>query len=201
MSDQKKTGKSRWKREIIEWSVFLGIILMLYATGLHKPVISTLQRGVLMTGILRPDTTPDEDEFLKSNYNMPLQTLDGEKLSLNDFRDKVVFMNFWATWCPPCIAEMPNIQSLYESIENEDIVFLMISLDESPETAKKFIDKKGFTFPVYVQTGYRPAIFESSVVPTTYIISKDGNIVSKKRGMAQYDTDRFRDFLNELAES
>ena len=201
MPGEEKKGKSRWKRELVGWSVFIGILAILYFTGLHKPVISTLQRGLLMTGILRPDTTPEAEDIMKADYNMPLVTLAGERAHLRDFKDKVVFMNFWATWCPPCIAEMPNIQSLYNSVDHDDIVFLMISLDEEAETARNFIEKKDYTFPVYFMSGYRPGVYESTVVPTTYVISREGKIVSKKRGMAQYDNEGFRNFLLQLADS
>lgn len=179
--------------------VILAVAGIIYLGGWHTEVIGTLQRGLLATRIIQPDTSLDESEFRRANYNMPLITLDGERASLKDYEGKTIFLNFWATWCPPCIAEMPNIQKLYEDINGtEDIVFVMLSLDEDPETARKFMDRKEFTMPVYFLTGRQPGVYNSTVVPTTYVISPDGNIVMEKRGMANYNTQSFREFLLSL---
>ena len=202
MSDNKQSDRQKKiKKELIDWAIFLVLMAVLFGTGLYKPIASTIQRGLLWTGIIKPDMSLDESKFERADYNVPLMSLNGERVFLSDFKGEVIFMNLWATWCPPCIAEMPNIQALYDSIENDDINFVMLSLDEDPEKARAFIQKKGYTFPVYFYFGRRPGVYNSSVVPTTYIISPEGNIVSKKRGMANYDSDSFRKFLNELAES
>ncbi len=198
MTDQKKKSFFS-KRDLIEFGVIAGVAAFLYLMGWHTEVIGTLQRGLLATGIIRPDITVDESEFLRANYNMPLLSMDGERMSLQDFEGKTIFLNFWATWCPPCIAEMPNIQKLYEDFENhDDIVFVMLSLDEYPDKARAFMARKEFTMPVYFLAGRKPGTYDSTVVPTTYVISPEGYIVMEKRGMANYNTTSFRDFLNEL---
>lgn len=166
----------------------------LYATGYHTEVIGKLQSVLLYTGILQPDTNESVMHGRQADYNMPLLTIDGERTSLSEFKGKTIFMNLWATWCPPCIAEMPNIQRLYDDIDNENIVFVMASLDQDPQKARDFIARKGFTFPVYSVIA-KPRVYDSSVVPTTYVISPGGNIVLEHRGMAKYDTDSFKDFL------
>ena len=81
---------------------------------------------------------------------------------------------------------------------NEDIVFVMLSLDEDPKVAQAFLERKEFTMPVYFLTGRQPGVYNSTVVPTTYIISPEGNIVLEKRGMAKYNTSGFKDFLLSL---
>lgn len=188
------------KKELLQWAVILLVGGGLYFTGYHTEVIGKLQSVLLYTGLIQPDTDPDRpDQFLKSaDYNMPLITLNGDPTSLNAFRGKVVFLNFWATWCPPCIAEMPNIQSLYEDIGSGDIEFVMVSLDDELEKANSFIERKGFTFPVYKLNGAKPRVYSSTLIPTTYIISSDGKIVLEHQGMANYDTDSFRAFLLNL---
>ncbi|MBO6795260.1 MAG: TlpA family protein disulfide reductase [Balneolaceae bacterium] len=198
MTDQKKKSFFS-KRDLIEFGVIAGVAAFLYLMGWHTEVIGTLQRGLLATGIIRPDITVDESEYLRANYNMPLLSMDGERMSLQDFEGKTIFLNFWATWCPPCIAEMPNIQKLYEDFENQDnIVFVMLSLDEDPDKARAYMARKEFTMPVYFLAGRKPGTYDSTVVPTTYVISPEGNIVMEKRGMANYNTASFRAFLNEL---
>ncbi len=200
MSDPKeKKSPNQFIKAIREWAIILGVFGILYITGLHTEVIGGLQRVLLSTGILRPDTEIDISEIKKANYNMPLISLDGSRTSLEEFEGKTIFLNFWATWCPPCIAEMPNIQKLYEQLENEEgIVFVMLSLDEDREKARSYMERKEFSMPVYFLTGRQPGVYNSSVVPTTYIISPEGDIVVEKRGMAKYNTDEFRNFLLSL---
>ena len=196
--EQDKKSPNQLKKAIKEWGVILGVFGILYITGLHTEVIGGLQRVLLSTGIL-PNTEIDSGDIKKANYNMPLITLNGERTSLEEFEGKTIFLNFWATWCPPCIAEMPNIQKLYEQLENENgIVFVMLSLDEDPEKARAFMERKEFTMPVYFLAGRQPGVYNSTVVPTNYIISPEGNIVVEKRGMAKYNTDEFRSFLLNL---
>lgn len=130
---------------------------------------------------------------------MPLVSIEGERGSLKDFEGKTIFLNFWATWCPPCIAEMPNIQALYEDLsDDEDIVFVMLSLDEDHDKARAFMERKEFTMPVYFLIGRQPGVYNSTVVPTTYVISRSGDIVVEKRGMAKYNTTSFKEFLLSL---
>ncbi|MFV1884821.1 MAG: TlpA family protein disulfide reductase [Balneola sp.] len=197
--NEDKKSPNQFKKAVKEWAVILGVFGILYVTGLHTEVIGGLQRVLLSTGILRPDTEINENEIRKASYNMPLITLDGDRTSLSEFEGKTIFLNFWATWCPPCIAEMPNIQKLYEQLENEEkIVFVMLSLDEDPEKARAFMERKEYSMPVYFLAGRQPGVYNSTVVPTTYIISPEGNIVVEKRGMAKYNTDEFRNFLLSL---
>lgn len=196
---QEKKKGGRLKREVVEIAVFLSIAGFLYAMGWHTEVIGTLQRGILATGIFRPDVSVEETDFIKAEFNMPLITLDGNRTNLREFEGKTIFLNFWATWCPPCIAEMPNIQKLYTDFQDaEDIVFVMLSLDEDPEKARAFMERKEFTMPVYFLAGRQPGVYNSTVVPTTYVISPDGYIVTEKRGMANYNTTSFREFLSGL---
>lgn len=171
----------------------------LYVTGLHTEVIGGLQRVLLWTHILTPSTEIDDAKIEIAEYNIPLLTLDEQHFSLYDFHGKTIFMNFWATWCPPCIAEMPNIQSLYDEISpDENIEFVMVSLDDDIEKARAFMKRKGFTMPAYFLNGGLPAIYNSGVVPSTYIISPEGEIVSERRGMANYNTQKFKQFLRDL---
>ncbi len=191
-------SKSFIKKHLKDWGVILTVIAILYFTGLHAEVAAFAQRIVLSTGIITPSQLP-VTEMEKADYNMKLRTLDGEILNFEDYKNKVVFINFWATWCAPCIAEMPNIQSLYEKIDSENIKFVMISLDRNTEKARKFIEKKGFTFPVYEPVGYLPDVYYASELPTTFVISPEGQIVTKKVGMANYDKKGFLNYLYKLS--
>ena len=208
MNKKSTTKKRSWRRELGEWGIIITIGLILYLGGWHTEVIGFTQRILLSTHIIQPKIDDEEIQSYKdvaanfetADYNFYLSDENGRTLSLADFKGKTIFMNYWATWCPPCIAEMPNIQALYEDMTStfetrQEIVFMMISLDIDPKKALDFVERKGYSMPVYFPRSQKPTIYDTSVVPTTYVINSDGYIVMKKRGMAQYNTKRFKDFL------
>lgn len=195
----KKKKNGGLNRDVVEVAIFVTLVGVIYMTGWHTEIIGALQRGLLATRIIQPDINLDESEFLKAKYNIPLITLDGERTSFQAYEGKTIFLNFWATWCLPCIAEMPNIQKLYESFEhNDEIVFVMLSLDENHNNARTFMERKNFTLPVFFLVDRKPSVYNSTAIPTTYVISPDGYIVTEKRGMANYNTESFKKFLLSL---
>jgi len=191
------------RKELFQWILIITVISVLFFTGTYVQVIAQVQRVVLATGLMRPDI---KKANLSNNApfaeDLQLLTLDGKKAKLSDYRGKVVFMNFWATWCGPCIAEMPNINSLYKKLEKEEgIAFLMVSFDVDPAKAKKFISKKSYNFPVFSRPDPEkpfPSPFDSDVIPVTFIISPEGKIAQRIEGMAEYDNDKFKNFLLSL---
>lgn len=190
--------KKTLRRELIEWGVFLGIIAGLYLTGLHTPVFGFLQGLVLQTGLFRPSVS--EDAALSADYGFTLIDRQGRPVPFEEFRGKVVFVNFWATWCPPCVAEMPDIHRLFQRVGQEPgIAFAMIALDDDFGKSLSFVDKKDFTFPVYRLGSALPPDFQSNSIPTTFLLGKDGRIVSRKAGMAKYNTESFRSLMLRLA--
>lgn len=193
-----KEKSSSLKKEITQWIFIFLIGGALYASGYHTEVIGKIQSVLLYTGILQPDTESSIMHGERAEYSMPLLTIDGDRIYLSEFEGKTIFMNLWATWCPPCIAEMPNIQRLYNDIDDEDIVFVMASLDQDPQKAWDFVARKEFTFPVYSVIA-KPRVYDSSVVPTTYVISPQGDIVMEHQGMAKYDTEEFKKFLRSVS--
>lgn len=197
--DQKKKTKSR-KRNLIEWGVIIGVVLFLYITGLHTQVIGTMQRGLLATGLIKPSIPELTKDFPVANRDFYFSDVNGRVTSLNEFDDTVVFMNIWATWCPPCIAEMPSIEALYNNLkDHENVKFLLVSVDEDFNRAKEFMERRNFDLPIYHFRTKVPGTYESTVIPTTYVISKDGRLALEKRGLAKYDTPEFESFMLELA--
>lgn len=186
--------KKSFKKELREWGVFLAILAGIYFMGGHI----LLQRLILSTGILNPQTKLSNPE--KAEYDFDLISSEGKTLHFSELRGKVVFMNLWATWCPPCIAEMPNIHSLYQEMASEQIVFVMLSLDEDPEKAREFVKKKGYSFPIYFLKNRLPSVYDTQSIPTTFVISPQGQIASKNYGMANYNTKNFKDFLKKLSQ-
>lgn len=197
---QKK--KIDWKKELYYWVALGGIVLILYVTGWHTEVRGRLQQALLWTNLIQPDTEMAPEDRRAADYNLRLVSLDGETVSLSEYKGKVVFINFWASWCPPCIAEMPGIQKLYEDYAGRpDMVFLMINVDEQAEKAQTFLSNRGFTFGSYRLTGPRPPVFQSTMLPTTFVIDREGTVVLEEKGMANYDSSKFRMFLNSLLDS
>jgi thiol-disulfide isomerase/thioredoxin len=197
MAQEKKKKKRTWKRELIEWGVIISIGAFLYLTGLHTQVIGTVQGLVLKTGIIKPKIS-EEEPISKADYNFTLIDQQGSVLEGESLKGKTVFLNLWATWCPPCIAEMPDINNLYNEVASEDIVFIMISLDDDFNKAKAFLDKKGYDFNIYAYASTPPSVFYSKIIPTSFVISPEGNVVVRKEGMAKYNSKSFRNFLNSL---
>ncbi len=192
-------AKSKIKKEVKEWGIFAIILLTLYFTGLHTEVAAFAQRAVLATGIANPDTDPIKDKE-KAAYDFTLTGMDGSTLDFETLKGKVIFINMWATWCAPCVAEMPSIEALYTNYkDNPMVVFAMVSFDKDPNKAKKFIEKKGFNMPIYFPNATQiPKVYESRGIPTTFVIDKSGFITYKKIGMANYDSESFAKMMDGL---
>lgn len=207
---------SRVRRGLIEWGVIMAIMALLYATGLHTQVLGTMQRGLLLTGLF--DAAPEVSEsgnfgmngpsFTAADYNFSMMRDDGTRVSLDELRGDVLFVNVWASWCPPCVAEMPSIETLYTEVQQHqqeadapqaDIRFVLLSMDEAREKADAFMQGRSAGMPYYFPETRIPAILRGSVLPTTYVISADGQQVYRKEGLANYASDEFRDWLLELA--
>lgn len=200
MTDKEEKAKKR-KRSIIEWGAIIGVIAFLYFTGLHTTVIGTLQKGLLATGLIKPSIPSVTDTFPEANRDFYMADEDGQVISLAHFDGEVVFMNIWATWCPPCIAEMPSINKLYQKFgESDNVKFVLVSMDDEFDKAKQFMEKRGFDMPIYHYRTKVPGTYESSVIPTTYVISGDGKLMMEKQGLAKYDTPEFEQFLRDLSE-
>lgn len=120
--------------------------------------------------------------------------LDGQQVDLSALSGKVVVLNFWATWCPPCIREMPSLQEFYNKYKaTPDVEFLVIEVDNKPDLAKNFIEKNNFTFPVYSPASMIPEAFLGQSIPTTVILNKKGEISYRHEGMSDFMA---HDFLN-----
>ena len=118
-----------------------------------------------------------------------LPDLKGDMKSFNDFKGKVVFLNFWATWCKPCEEEMPSMQHLYETFQKRDFVIVAISVDkDDPEVIQDFVDKYGLTFPVlHDRKGRVKEAYKTTGVPETYIIDQNGIIAEKVMGAKKWE--------------
>jgi thiol-disulfide isomerase/thioredoxin len=120
----------------------------------------------------------------------------GQVLDLAQFKGKRVFVNLWATWCPPCRAEIPSIQKLYAKTDKNKAVFVMLSLDNNFETAKQFAVKTKLDIPIYYPAANLPALFTTEGIPVTFIFNEKGELIHRQEGGSDYDTKHFADLLN-----
>lgn len=195
----KDKNKKVNKRDIIELAVIVVIFAVIYFTGSQAEVFGRVQQVVLKTGVMNVGEL-DEEAHLQADYDMKLIDPDGAILDLQSLKGKTIFMNYWATWCAPCVAEMPSIHGLYKKVnEDPNIVFLMISEDKQMSTATRWIKRKGFSFPIYKLASPIADVYETGVVPTTFVISPEGKIVVAKTGMANYDSRRFVKLMKRLS--
>ncbi|PLX84080.1 MAG: thioredoxin [Desulfuromonas sp.] len=124
------------------------------------------------------------DQPVKKAPNFTLEDVQGNKVSLADYKGKVVILNFWATWCPPCIEEMPSMEKLHQRYKGDDFVLLAVNVEEnSRKIVQKFLKKNPYTFPVLLDLDARvQQMYGAYRFPETVIINRNGDIVTKVLG-------------------
>jgi len=106
-----------------------------------------------------------------------LEDLSGKKVKLSDFRGKVVLINFWASWCPPCREEMPALQAVYQDKQSENLVVLAVDIQEDSDTVSRFVQKLGLTFPIAMDTeGEVTEAYGIDSIPSSFFVDKSGTI-------------------------
>lgn len=161
---------------------------------------------ILIVNIWNPETTEsekkngDQSEETVNNEDIPgaklsslregaeapdfeLTTLDGKPVKLSDYRGKKVILNFWATWCPPCKAEMPHMQKFYEEYQDDNVEILAVNLtnmDKGRDDIEAFVKEYGLTFPIPLdEEGNAGTTYQAFTIPTSYILDEKG-IITKK---------------------
>jgi len=115
--------------------------------------------------------------------------INGKPGHLSDLRGKVVVLNFWATWCPPCVEETPSLNKLQKYIESRNGVVLGVSVDEDPAAYEKFLKDQGVNFPTFREPTRKLALdYGTPVFPDTYVIDRHGKIARKFYGPQQWDS-------------
>ncbi|MBT8305693.1 MAG: TlpA family protein disulfide reductase [Maribacter sp.] len=182
-----KLGKKRW----INAALILLIILILFTpVGFYTRVflgrLFATSATVLKVELRMP----------VKNYDWQLVNADGKEFNFEMTKGKVVLVNFWATWCPPCVAEMPSLQNLYNDYFDK-VEFMFVAQDKV-EKVSAFIAKKGYTLPVYYSRTEAPKLLTSKTIPTTYVINREGKIIVAETGAADWNSDKVRKILDGL---
>jgi len=135
-----------------------------------------------------------------TDFTLPL--LGGENVSLSSYKGKVVILNFWATWCPPCRAEMPSMETLYKNFNAQGLEILAVDIGEDSPTVQKFVRSSGYTFPILLDSSKRiSSIYGIKAIPTTYIIDREGKIIGRVIGSIKWDNKKVFTAIEALIKS
>lgn len=187
--------KNKWRGRIINL-VFFGLLLFFLVS---TPAKSWLLRQLVRTGIFSAKIEKVKDSTAAAAMPLTFSAPGGPSYSTTSLKGKVVFINFWASWCPPCRAEMPSINELYNAMKDEkNIAFVFINLDDQVATAKKYLQENNLQIPLHRAEGFIPTDIYTGSLPTTVVLNKNGSIVMKHTGMANYSSKKFIDQLRAL---
>lgn len=176
---------------------FVALILVILFVPSAK---AFLIRGFMEIGLFKPDVsaTPVAEKTMDLS-GIRFKDAAGKIIDLGDLRGKVVFLNFWATWCPPCRAEMPSINKFYEQFKtDQDVVFILVDADSDFNGAQQYMDKRGYKLPVYAAASGVPEVLFDGKLPTTLVFDKAGRVSFQESGAADYASPRFIEFIKKL---
>lgn len=180
-------------------SIFFDAVFVVLVILMLIPATRTeLSSFIIRMTSLPPSTLDEDEQYTINNQSLNWQVYDinGNSVSLESLTDKPVFLNFWATWCPPCIAELPAIEELYDDFKDE-VNFVLVS-NENPATVKAFAEKKGYeNLPMYFAST-TPSDFSSNSIPTTFVISEEGKVVLSKKGAARWNSGKMEKLFRQL---
>ena len=144
-----------------------------------------------------PTVKSSDNTEVVSTYNWELKGLNTTNANFSELKNEIIFVNFWATWCPPCRAELPMIQKLYDDYKGK-VKFIFIT-NEDWTTVAKFFKDKGYDLPVYNSLSAPPNNFtKTNSIPATYLIDKKGNILISETGAADWNSTKVRKLLDDL---
>lgn len=177
---------------------FDGVFVILVILMLIPSTRKQLSSFIIRTTSLPASAMDDDEQYTISSQTRSWKLYDyhGNEYLFDELTDKPVFLNMWATWCPPCIAELPGIVELYRN-NSETANFILVS-NEDPEVVKAFAEKNGYNDLPFYYTASTPADFESQSIPTTFIINRQGKVMLKKKGAARWNSDKTTQLLKQL---
>jgi thiol-disulfide isomerase/thioredoxin len=124
-----------------------------------------------------------------------LQDLKGNSIDIQSLKGKKLFVNLWATWCPPCRREMPSIEKLLKSVDTSKVAFVIISLDDRFDKAKKYILNQKLDLPIFYPAQELPPLFNVDGIPSTFIFDEQGALIKQIEGSEDYNTEAYRKLL------
>lgn len=184
--------KIKWKKELRDILIIASIFGFLYGMGWHTEVLGRFQQIILYTGVLNPREIP-MDAPVPVDPDLVLEDQNGKIVKVVDqWGGKLLVINFWASWCPPCVAEMPSIQRMAEHFKNDtNVVILLINLDEDRHKALEFIRRKDIHLPVYFIRSPLPPAMQFEKIPSTFILDPSFRLVFRREGAMKFHSRGF----------
>ncbi|NAW51023.1 redoxin domain-containing protein [Elizabethkingia argentiflava] len=181
----------------------INILLFALTLGLiFVPEVKVfIQRSLIYMGFFKPNLAK-HPAALSTTKAMSLKDVNGRITDLSALKGKIVFINFWATWCPPCIAELPTIESLYQHFaEDREVVFIILEVEGQQIKAEKLFQDQGFSLPLYFANGTIPQDFFRGKLPTSIILDKNTHMVYQSEGLTNYADPKLISFIKQLKQT
>jgi thiol-disulfide isomerase/thioredoxin len=178
--------------------IFFGFIIFLF-TPYGKTTKAKILQGVtyVKSMLISPSVSSVENRVEVSSFNAELKGIyNANNMNLSEVKGNVVFLNYWATWCPPCVAEMPSVQSLYDDYKDK-IAFVFITQDDLNKV-DSFYKKKDYNLPTYNLMSAIAQEISTRSLPTTFIIDKKGKVALRETGASNWNSGKVRKLLDGL---
>jgi thiol-disulfide isomerase/thioredoxin len=189
------------KKHIIN-AVLIGFFLVLIFVPAAKALMI---RGLMQIGLFSPGVGDIKEDIQTPSTDLSgikFKDASGRMVDLGQLKGKVIFLNFWATWCPPCLAEMPSVNKLHEKFKDDkDVVFILVDADSDLVKSQKYMDNKGYKLPVYQVASDIPEMIFKGSLPTTVVFDKKGRVSYNEVGAANYASEKFIEFIKKLKAS
>ncbi|WP_158796381.1 TlpA disulfide reductase family protein [Pedobacter sp. L105] len=191
------------KRMLNRKNIFNAVLVFLFLALVFVPSAKAMVlEGLMKIGFFKPNTTHrgKTDTALPQDLSgIRFKDIKGNTVDLGDLKGKIIFLNFWATWCPPCLAEMPAVNKLYETFKGDNqIVFILADADGNLNKSQQFMNRKKYGLPVYAIASEIPDVLFQGSIPTTVVFDKEGRISYHESGAANYGDPKFIEFINKL---
>ncbi|MDO7171519.1 TlpA family protein disulfide reductase [Mariniflexile sp. AS56] len=183
-----KLSKSKIKNIL-----FIIVLVVLIIPQTRKPVQVALHKVI---AFIKPVSVQEDTLEKITDYNWKLKDGSNTVFNFESAKGQVVLINFWATWCPPCIAEMPSMQALYNDY-GDKIVFLFVTNEWFSEV-DPFLAKNNYTFKAHRPAEGYPEFFNISSIPRTFLIDKEGHVVIDENGALNWNSDKIRSTIDGL---
>lgn len=193
---EKETKDKTRRKKIINYIFYALLILII----VYPKTRIMVQQGLMKIGLFRPNLEQPK-ENIESNIaaSFVKHGEEDKPIRTDELKGKVVFINFWATWCPPCRAEMPSIETLFKKVgDSDDVVFMLVEIDGERKKAVKFLEDENLDLPIYYPYERIPGQWLGNSVPTTIILDKSGNVAARHEGMADYSRKEVVKFMEDL---
>ncbi|WP_299211131.1 TlpA disulfide reductase family protein [uncultured Dokdonia sp.] len=174
--------------------LFIIVIALLLIPQTRTPIQVAFNK--IKVKLFSPSAFAKADQTQLQPFTYQLASIDGLSRDAEVGQGKVTFISYWATWCPPCIAELPSIEKLYADYGNK-IDFVLITQEE-PTVVKRFLERKKLNIPAVFPKMQTPELLFERSIPTNYIIDKTGKIIIKEKGAANWNSAEVRETLDRL---